>query len=75
MFKLLSEHIKTKTQSQCKSHHQKMFKQHKNIEKMMLSVIKRAKKQGKSIVFENECESTPTQPRSFFSDIEIEEYI
>lgn len=31
VFKRLSEFMGTKTESQCKSHHQKMVKQHKTI--------------------------------------------
>lgn len=41
--------MKTKTQSQCKSHHQKMMKQYKTLELMIEKVINRARKNGKIV--------------------------
>lgn len=44
VFKVLSSVMGNKTQAQCKSHHQKMMKGHKNLQKIIKSILGKAKK-------------------------------
>lgn len=49
VFKRLSQAVKTKTQSQCKSHHQKMMKKFDdNIDQVILGMKKLLETDGKS---------------------------
>lgn len=44
VFKMLSQYLGTKTQAQCKSHHQKMIKRYSTLNNIIDRVTKRAEK-------------------------------
>lgn len=46
VFKVLADYLGTKTQAQCKSHHQKMIKQYSTIDTIIQKVITRAEKKN-----------------------------